>query len=98
MPRRGNSYNSLRLYGKSQESCAFGTQSACLYQFGAARLGMTGDGVAPVTLELVDSPPVDPQNSFSVTASRKGDRVRAAQSDRLVVKQLAVLHTPVAAQ
>lgn len=64
----------------------------------AARLGMTGDGVASVTLELVDTPPGDPQNSFSVTSSRKGDRVRAAQSDRLVVKQLAVLHTSVAAQ
>ncbi len=64
----------------------------------AARLGMTGDGVAPVTLELVDTPPVDSQNSLSVTSSRKGDGVRASQSDRLVVKQLAVLHTPTAAQ
>ena len=64
----------------------------------AARLGITGDGVAPVTLELVDTPPVDPQNSFSVTSSRKADSVRASQSDRVVVKQLTVLYSPVAAR
>ena len=64
----------------------------------AAQLGITCDGVAPVTLELVETPPADPQNSFSVTSSRKGDRVRASQSDRVVVKQLTVLYTPVAAQ
>ena len=64
----------------------------------AARLGITGDGVAPVTLELVDTPPVDPQNSFSVTSSRKGDRVRASQTNRVVVKHLTVLDTPIAAQ
>jgi rare lipoprotein A len=38
----------------------------------AARLGITGGGVAPVTLELVETPPVDPQNRFSVTSTRKG--------------------------
>ena len=63
----------------------------------AARLGITGDGVAPVTLELVDTPPVDPQNSLSVIASRKGDRVRAS-TNRVVVKHLTVLDSPVAAQ
>ena len=38
----------------------------------AARLGITDGGVAPVTLELVETPPVDPQNSSSVISSRKG--------------------------
>ena len=57
----------------------------------AAQLGMMDGGLAPVTLELVETPPVDPQTSFSVTASRKGDRVRASQSDRAVVKHLTVL-------
>jgi len=37
----------------------------------AARLGITDGGVAPVSLELLETP-VDPQNSFSVTSSRKG--------------------------
>ena len=63
----------------------------------AARLGITDGGVAPVTLELVETP-VDPENSFSVTSSRKGDRVRASQSDRVVEKHLTLLYTPVAAQ
>ena len=30
----------------------------------AARLGMTSEGVAPVTLELVETPPVDPKKFF----------------------------------
>src|SRR5260370_27148008 len=47
---------------------------------------LTGGGVAPVTLDLVETPPVDPHNSFSVTSSRKGDRVQASQSNRVVVK------------
>lgn len=64
----------------------------------AARLGITGGGLAPVTLELVEAPPVDPQNSFSVASSRKGDRVRASQSNRVVVRHLTVLDAPVAAQ
>jgi rare lipoprotein A len=64
----------------------------------AARLGITDGGLAPVTLELVDTPPVDPQNSFSVTSSRKGDSGRASQSDRVVVRQLTVLYTPLAAK
>jgi rare lipoprotein A len=64
----------------------------------AAQLGITGGGLAPVTLELVETPPVNPQNSFSMTSSRKGDRVRASQSNRVVVKDLTVLDTPVAAQ
>ena len=50
----------------------------------AARLGITGDGVAPVTLEVVETPPVDPQNSFSVASSRKRDRVRASQPNRVL--------------
>jgi len=37
----------------------------------AARLGITDGGVAPVSLELLETP-VDPQNGFSVTSSRKG--------------------------
>ena len=38
----------------------------------AARLGITDGGVAPVTLELVETPPVDQQNRFSVTSTHKG--------------------------
>ena len=38
----------------------------------AARLGITDGGLAPVTLELVDTPPVAAQNSLSMTSSRKG--------------------------
>ena len=64
----------------------------------AARLGITGDGVAPVTLELLGTPAADPQNSFSATSSRQGDSVRASRSDRVAVKQLTVLYTPVANQ
>ncbi len=64
----------------------------------AARLGITGDGVAPVTLEVVEIPPADPQNSFSVTSPRRGDSVRISPSNRAVVKHLTVLDTPVAAQ
>jgi len=30
----------------------------------AARLGMMDGGVAPVALEVMETPPVDPQNSF----------------------------------
>ncbi len=63
----------------------------------AARLGITGGGVAPVTLELVETPPVDQQNRFSVTSTRKVDRGRASPSNR-VVKHLTVLDTPLAAQ
>jgi len=64
----------------------------------ADRLGITGGGVAPVALELVETPPVNLQNSFSVTSSRKRDRVRASQTNRVVVKHLTVLDTPMAAQ
>ena len=62
----------------------------------AARLGMTGGGVAPVTLEVVGTPPVNPQNTFSVTSSGKGDKGRASPSNRVVVKHLTVLDTPMA--
>jgi hypothetical protein len=60
----------------------------------------TRGGVAPVTLEVVEMPPVDPRNSFSVdlTSSHKRDGVRASPSNRAVVKHLMVLDTPVAAQ
>ena len=64
----------------------------------ADRLGITGGGVAPVALELVETPPVDPQNRFSVTSSRKGDRVRASQTNRVVVKHPTVFDTLMAAQ
>src|SRR6266404_1874144 len=64
----------------------------------AARLGMVGGGVAPVNLEVVETPPVNSQNSFSVTSPRRGDSVRISPSNRAVVKHLTVLDTPVAAQ
>src|SRR5260370_37369554 len=64
----------------------------------AIRLGMMDGGVTPVTLELVETPPDDPQNSFSVTSPRRGDGVRASPSNRAVVKHLRVRETPVAAQ
>ena len=64
----------------------------------AARLGMMDGGVAPVALEVMETLPVDPQNSFSVTSPRRGDSVRISPSNRAVVKHLTVLDTPVAAQ
>jgi rare lipoprotein A (peptidoglycan hydrolase) len=51
----------------------------------AAQLGITDGGLAPVTLEVVETPPVDPQNSFSVTSSRKRDRVRASPQPHRVL-------------
>ena len=46
----------------------------------AAQLGMTDGGLAPVTLELVETP----QNSRSVSSSAKADRVRASQTNRVL--------------
>ncbi len=45
----------------------------------AAQLGITGGGVAPVTLELVETPPVNPQNNFSVTSPRWTDLLPASR-------------------
>jgi len=66
----------------------------------AARLGMMGGGVVPVTLEVVETPPVAPRDSFSVdlTSFRRRDGVRVSTSNHVVVKRLTVLDTPVAAQ
>jgi len=50
----------------------------------AAQLGITDGGLAPVTLEVVETPPVEPQNSFLVTSSRKRDRERASQPNRVL--------------
>ena len=58
----------------------------------AARLGMVGGGVAPVTLEVMETPPVNSQNSFSVTSPRRGDSVRISPSNRAVCEAGAPKH------
>ena len=58
----------------------------------AARLGMVGGGVAPVNLEVVETPPVNSQNSFSVTSPCRGDSVRISPSNRAVCEAGAPKH------
>ena len=66
----------------------------------AARLGMMGSGVAPVTLEVVETPAVEPRNGSSVepASSGKWDGVRASPPNHAIVEHPTVLDTPVAAQ
>src|SRR5258708_22841744 len=65
-----------------------------LSQAAAARLGMMDGTVAPVALEVMETetPPVDPQNSFSVTSPRRGDRVRASPPNRILPWLLSSTH------
>src|SRR5258705_11910886 len=60
----------------------------------AARLGMMDGTDAPVALEVMETetPPVDPQNSFSVTSPGRGDRVRASPHNRILPCLLGSTH------
>lgn len=49
----------------------------------AARLGMTRQGVVPVSLEIVESPPRDPNQAFSVDLSSLSRRNAVARHDVL---------------